>query len=232
MGRTQVGHQRALTRVLLVEDQRTLAEALAIAIDAQPDMECVGAVKSAEEALPVTGLRRPDVVLMDIHLPGADGIAGTRRIKAVRPDARVFILTADATPELFADAIGAGAAGFLSKGGPFPDVLAAIRTAPGGRVMMAADTFAALAAEVRHSATERAGRHAGAYLTDREKEVLALMNEGLGAQAIAERLEVSPHTAHSHIKRVMAKLRAHTRREAIAVATRKGLLPGPGIGTP
>ena len=228
MGPIQVGQQRGPTRVLLVEDQRTLAEALVIAIDAQPDMECVGAVESAEEALPIAGARRPDVVLMDIHLPGADGIVGTRRIKAIRPDARVFILTADATPELFADAIGAGAAGFLSKGGPFPDILAAIRTSPRGRVMMAADTFAALVAEVHGGTPGQAGRQTWACLTSREKEVLALMNEDLGAQAIAERLGVSPHTAHSHIKRVMAKLRAHTRREAIAVATRKGLLPGRG----
>jgi DNA-binding NarL/FixJ family response regulator len=227
MGPTQVGHQRALTRVLLVEDQRTLAEALVIAIDAQPDMECVGAAESAEEAFLIAGTRRPDVVVMDVHLPGTDGIAGTRRIKAIRPDARVFILTADATPELFTDAVAAGAAGFLSKGGPFPDILAAIRTSPGGRVMMAADTFAALVAEVRGDTPDQAGRRQNwTCLTGREKEVLALMNEGLGAQAIAERLGVSRHTAHSHIKRVMAKLRAHTRREAIAVATRKGLLPG------
>jgi DNA-binding NarL/FixJ family response regulator len=227
MGPTQVGHQRALTRVLLVEDQRTLAEALVIAIDAQPDMECVGAAESAEEAFLIAGTRRPDVVVMDVHLPGTDGIAGTRRIKAIRPDARIFILTADATPELFTDAVAAGAAGFLSKGGPFPDILAAIRTSPGGRVMMAADTFAALVAEVRGDTPDQAGRRQNwTCLTGREKEVLALMNEGLGAQAIAERLGVSRHTAHSHIKRVMAKLRAHTRREAIAVATRKGLLPG------
>jgi DNA-binding CsgD family transcriptional regulator len=95
--------------------------------------------------------------------------------------------------------------------------------------MMAADTFAALVAEVRGGTPDQAGRRQNsACLTSREKEVLALMNEGLGAQAIGERLGVSPHTAHSHIKRVMAKLRAHTRREAIAVATRKGLLPGRG----
>jgi DNA-binding NarL/FixJ family response regulator len=226
MGRTEVGHERPVTRVLLVEDQRTLAEALVIAIDAQPDLECVGAVETAEEALPIAGARCPDVVLMDIHLPGADGIAGTRRIKAIRPDARVFILTADATPEVFANATAAGAAGFLSKGGAFPDVLAAIRTPPGGRAMMAGDTFAALVADVRRSVRDQAGRRQNwVRLTGREKEVLALMGEGLGSQAIAERLDVSRHTAHSHIKRVMAKLRAHTRREAVAIATRKGLLP-------
>ena len=227
MGRTQLGHQRAAMRVLLVEDQRTLAEALMIAIDAQPDMECVGAVASVEEAVPLAEMRRPDVVIMDIHLPGADGIAGTRQLNQVHPDARVFILTGDVTPDLFGEAVAAGAAGFLSKGGPFPDILAAIRTSPGRRVMMATDTFAALVAEVRHGSPDQAGRRPErACLTGREKEVLALMNEGLGEQAIAEHLGVSRHTAHGHVKRVMAKLQAHTPREAIAVATRTGLLPG------
>lgn len=230
MGRTKVRHGRPLTRVLLVEDQRTLAEALMIAIDAQPDLECVGAVHTAEDALPLADLEHPDVVLMDIHLPGTDGIDGTRRIKAIRPEARVFILTGDATPQMFTDATAAGAAGFLSKGGSFPDVLAAIRTPPGGRAMIAGDTFAALVADVRHTRHDQADRQRGwNCLTAREKEVLALMHEGLGADAIAERLGMSPHTAHSHIKRVMAKLRVHTRREAVAVAIRKGLLPAQGV---
>jgi DNA-binding NarL/FixJ family response regulator len=213
------------TRVLLVEDQRTLAEALAIAIDAQPDLECVGAVRTAEEALRIAGARRPDVVLMDIHLPGADGIDGTRQIKALHPDVRVFILTADATPVRFADAAEAGATGFLAKDGPFPDVLAAIRTR--GRAMVTGGTFAALTADLRREVhTEEENRQNWACLTGREKEVLSLMGEGLGSQAIAERLQVSRHTALSHVKRILVKLKVHSRRDAVIVATRTGLLPG------
>lgn len=215
------------TRVLLVEDQRTLAEALMIAIDAQPDLECVGMADTAEEGLRLAGAWNPDVVLMDIHLPGTDGIDGTRRIKAVHPGVRVFILTADATPEMFTEATAAGATGFLAKNGPFPDVLAAIRTPSRSRALVGGGTFAALVDELRRGVREQAeGEENWACLTAREREVLTLMGDGLSARLIAERLAVTEHTARSHIKRVMAKLRAHSRHEAIAVATRTGLLPG------
>jgi DNA-binding NarL/FixJ family response regulator len=216
-----------VTRVLLVEDHQTLAEALTIAIDAQPDLECVGAAGSAEEALRLAGTRRPDVVLMDIHLPGADGIAGTRRIKATHPSVRVYVLTGDATPELFAEATAAGATGFLAKDGPLPDVLAAIRAPARGRIMVSGGTFTALVTELRRGAREQdGGEDNRACLTERENEVLALMGEGLGARLIAEHLEVSEHTIRGHIKRVMAKLGVHNQREALVVAARTGLLPG------
>lgn len=218
----------AVTRVLVVEDQWTLAEALMIAIDAQPDLECVGTAGTAEEALRLADAHRPDVVLMDIHLPGADGIAGTRRIKAHHPAARVFVLTADASPERFAGALDAGAAGFLAKDGPFRDVLEAIRARPAGRAMVAGGTFAALTAGLRRDAGERPGRSDEASrvgLTGRERQVLALVSEGLGVQEIAERLAVSRNTVLGHIKRILAKLQVHSRREAVDVAARTGLLP-------
>jgi DNA-binding NarL/FixJ family response regulator len=210
------------TRVLLVEDQRTLAEALMIAIDAQPDLLCVGAVDTAEEALRLIRTRSPDVVLMDIHLPGLDGLAGTRQIKTLFPDVRVFILTADATPEMYSEATAAGAMGFLAKDGPFPDILAAIRTPPKARAMVAGGTFAVLMTDRRRD--PRA--HNWAALTEREREVLELMGEELDTRRIAERLGVSTHTARSHIKRVLAKLHAHSRQEAVGVALRTGLIPG------
>jgi len=215
-----------VTRVLVVEDQRTLAEALMIAIDAQPDLECAGVVGSAEEAFRLVAARCPDVVLMDIHLPGINGIDGTRRIKAHHPYVRVFVLTADATPQMFTDATEAGASGFLAKNGPFPDVLAAIRTPSRSRTLVAGGTFAALVAELRREAGGPAPSEDNwAGLTAREKEVLTLMGEGLGSRPIAGRLAVTENTARSHIKHVLAKLNAHSRREAVAVAARTGLLP-------
>jgi DNA-binding NarL/FixJ family response regulator len=209
-------------RVLLVEDQRTLAEALTIALNTQPDLECVGAARTTDEALSLAATRCPDVVLMDIHLPGGDGIDGTRRIKALRPAVRVFILTADATPEQYTNATQAGATGFLAKDGPFPDVLAAIRTR--GRAMLTGGTFAVLTADLRQGPPEQTEQN-WARLTGREREVLALMGEGLGSQAIAERLEMSRHTALSHVKRILAKLKVHSSRDAVSIATSTGLLP-------
>lgn len=228
MSRAEYDQGLPRTRVLVVEDQRILADALVIAIGAQPDLECVGAAETVDEALRLIRARRPDVTLMDIHLPGVDGIAGTRQIKAAYPEIRVFILTADATPDLFTDAAEAGAAGFLAKDSAFPDILAAIRTPPEGRIMVAGSTLTALLGELRHGVPKPAGQEGNwAGLTGREREVLALMGEGLDPRAIAERLVVSLHTARGHVKNVMAKLRTHSQLEAVVVAIRTGLLPGP-----
>ena len=133
-----------MTRVLVVEDQQTLAGALHIAIDAQPDMHCVGAVPTAEDAVALATASSPDVVLMDIRLPGTDGIEATRQVKAACPRVRVLILTADATPARLAAAAAAGASGFLAKDSPFPDVLAAIRAPVDGKFLVEENTLAAL----------------------------------------------------------------------------------------
>jgi DNA-binding NarL/FixJ family response regulator len=227
MSRTQPS-ELARTRVLIVEDQRVLADALTIAIGAQPDLDCVGAAETVEEALRLTATVAPDVMLMDIHLPGVDGIAGTRKVKSAYPEVRVFILTADTTPDLFTDAAAAGAAGFLAKDSAFSDILAAIRTPPEGRIMVGGSTLAALLGELRRGVPPRAGPEGNwAGLTEREREVLSLMGEGLDPRAIAERLVVSLHTARGHVKNVMAKLQTHSQLEAVVVAIRTGLLPGP-----
>ncbi|MFD0415925.1 response regulator [Streptomyces sp. NPDC127108] len=216
-----------MIRVLVVEDQRTLADALGIAIDAQPDLTCVGTVASVEEALPLVAAHSPDVVLMDIHLPGADGIEGTRRVRAGHPRTRVLMLTGDTDPGRLVAATSAGAAGFLAKDSAFPAVLAAIRAPAEGPMYVEESTLGILVAALGPSAGDpdpprRGGDRTG--LTAREREVLRLMGRGLGPGAIAERLVVSPHTARGHVKRVMAKLGAHSQLEAVVVAVRSGLL--------
>ncbi len=226
-----------MTRVLVVEDQRTLADALELAIGAQPDLECVGAVETVEQALPLarTGT---DVVLIDVHLPGTDGIAGTSLLKTAAPALRVLILTGDPRPRLLAAAAAAGAAGFLTKDSALPDILAAIRAPATGPLLVAGGTLAALA-EVpgdeplphgverpAHPASRQRGR---GRCTARELEVLRLLGEGLGPKAIAERLVISPHTARGHVKSVMYKLNTHSQLETVVTAIRQGLLdPAPG----
>ncbi|MEU6820464.1 response regulator transcription factor [Streptomyces atriruber] len=225
-----------MIRTLVVEDQRTLADALEIAIGAQPDIECVGAVGTVEQALPLVAAHSPDVVLMDIHLPGADGIEGTRRIRAAHPGTRVLLLTADTDPGQLVAATAAGAAGFLAKDGAFPSVLAAIRAPAEGPMYVEESTLGILVAALGSSAGRTAPPRDGGWarpggpragLTAREREVLGLMGRGLGPRAIAERLVVSPHTARGHVKRVMAKLGAHSQLEAVVIAAKSGLLRVP-----
>ncbi len=219
---------RALIRVLVVEDQQTLAGALQVAFGAQPDMDCVGAVGTAEEAVVTAAAASPDVVLMDIRLPGADGIEATRQVKAVCPQARVLILTADATPARLAAAAAAGASGFLAKDSPFPAILAAIRAPVDGKILIEQAAMTALVANLdRVSAPQDGLRPGQARLTARERQVLTLMGEGLDPQAIAARLVVSRHTARGHVKNILMKLGAHTQLEAVVIATRAGYLPRP-----
>ncbi|MFE0255086.1 response regulator [Streptomyces sp. NPDC059010] len=216
-----------MIRVLVVEDQRTLADALEIAIGAQPDLFCVGAVGTVEQALPLVASHSPDVVLMDIHLPGADGIEGTRRIRADHPRTRVLLLTADTDPGQLVAATSAGAAGFLAKDSAFPAVLAAIRAPAEGPMYVEESTLGILVAALGPPTGGPAPARRGGdrtELTAREREVLLLMGRGLGPGAIAERLVVSPHTARGHVKRIMAKLGAHSQLEAVVIAGRSGLL--------
>lgn len=215
--------------VLVVEDQRALSDALHIAIDAQPDLRCVGVAASVEDAIRLTADSHPDVVLMDIHLPGTDGIEGTRRIKASAPATRVLILTADNAPHLFGDATDAGADGFLAKDSSLPDILAAIRAPADRKINVEGATLAALLRGRRHEEPPpQPGRRSNwARLTEREREVLGLMGEGLDPGTIAERLAMSPHTSRGHVKSVMVKLNAHSQLEAVIVAIRTGLLPVP-----
>lgn len=231
-----------MTGVLVVEDQQVLASALEIAIGTQPDMDCVGTAATVDDALVTTAERRPDVVLMDIQLPGADGIEGTRRIKAAYPEVNILILTAGATPGRLAAAAAAGAGGFLAKNGPFSDILAAIRNPMQGKMVVEGATLeelvsnapglpaparpaAASPTRAQPDAEENGRGQETPRLTAREREVLALMGDGLDPSAIAERLVLSVYTARGHVKNVMMKLGAHTQLEAVVLATRSGLLP-------
>ncbi|MGW0573611.1 response regulator [Streptomyces tauricus] len=205
-----------MIRVLVVEDQRALADALAIAIGTQPDLDCGEAVGTVDEALREAARRPPSVVLMDIHLPGTDGIEGTRLLKKAHPSARVVVLTADATPDQLARAVTAGASAFLAKHSPFGDILTAIRTTATGKLLVEESTLAA-----RLPPRQRGG----GGLTRREHEVLVLLAQGHGLKTIADRLVLSRHTVRGHVKSVLAKLRAHSQLEAVVTATRLGILP-------
>ncbi|WP_030622608.1 response regulator transcription factor [Streptomyces sclerotialus] len=212
-----------MIKVLVVEDQRALADALELAIGSQPDLECVGAVGTVEAALPLAAAGA-DTVLMDVHLPGINGIEGTAALKAAHPEARVLILTADPDPAVLAAATAAGAAGFLSKDSRLPDILAALRAPAGGPLLVEGTALVALLGPAG-GGRETRGPVPPVRLTARELQVLRLLGDGLGPQAIAERLVISRHTARGHVKKVLMKLGAHSQLEAVVAATRTGLLP-------
>lgn len=239
-----------MTGVLVVENHQVLASALEVAIDIQPDLDCLGTAATVDDALAQMAARVPDVVVMDIELPGTDGVEGTRLIKAAHPEVAVLVLTRGAAPERLAAASTAGAGGFLAKDTSFQDVLAAIRCPLPGKVVVEGAVLDDLLRRRQNptpqprvsseggSATGATGDQGGSAttpmgepvkgdergLTAREFEVLTLMGQGLDPAAIAERLVVSVHTARGHVKNVMMKLGAHTQLEAVVIATRLGLL--------
>lgn len=209
----------ARSRILVVDDHRTFAELLSRALDAEPDLECVGHAQNAAEALAKVARLDPDVVLMDVHLPDRDGIMITGELLTTHPDLKVLILTAYASVADIQRAAAAGAAGFLAKDGSLSDVLDALRTARAGSLVLPDGLVARLSASGYRDAAARQWR-----LTPRELEVLRLLGLGRDPRAIAKELGVSLHTCRDHVKRVLAKLGVHSQLEAVVVATRTGLI--------
>jgi DNA-binding NarL/FixJ family response regulator len=219
------------TRVLIVDDHRAFADALAIAIDLQPDLEQVGLATTVEEAVTAMPDASPDVVLMDIRLPGADGIEGVRRLKEIDPEVRVLVLTGFADAEAMARAALAGASGFLPKERPVREILRAIRTASDGNMVVDPSTLAEVLTRVREPERPSAAV-LGPALTERQREVLALMATGLDPRTIARTLGISLNTSRGHVKGIMARLGAHTQLAAVVQASQIGLLDpiGPARG--
>lgn len=207
------------TRVLVVDDHRTFAELLSRALDAEPDLDCVGHSLTAEDGIAEAIRLTPDIVLMDLHLPGRDGISATAELTSRDPDLKVLILTAHASPMELTRAGAAGASGFLAKDGSLDDVLDALRTARRGSLILPV----AILAEFTRSATPPLTGLTSA-LTPRELEVLYLLGHGRDPRGIAKELGVSVHTCRGYVKSILAKLDVHSQLEAVVVASRAGLI--------
>ena len=216
-------------RVLLADDQALLRETFRILIDSNQDMEVVAEAADGSEAVELTRAHRPDVVVMDIRMPGMDGLAATTAICA-DPDlsgARILILTTFELDGYVAGAIRAGASGFLGKDVSAGDLLAGIRTVAAGDALLSPQATGLLIS--RYLATSEpaaawgdAGRLAD--LTAREREVMALAAEGLSNHEIAGRLFLSPLTVRTHIQRSMMKLHARDRAQLVVIAYQTGLV--------
>jgi DNA-binding NarL/FixJ family response regulator len=216
-------------RVLLADDQALLRATFRILVDSCDDMEVVGEAADGAEAVELTRSTRPDVVVMDIRMPGTDGLTATAAI-CDDPDlagTRVLILTTFEIDEYVAQALRAGASGFLGKDVEAEALLAGIRTVASGDALLSPQATRALIS--RFLATPEPGTHLAGHqwletLTAREREVMALAAEGLTNDEIAERFVVSPLTVRTHIHRAMTKLHARDRAQLVVIAYQSGLV--------
>ncbi|GAA3381785.1 response regulator transcription factor [Cryptosporangium minutisporangium] len=216
------------TRIVVVDDQDVVRTAFELLLSTQPDFTVVGSAADGEQALRVCRELHPDVVLMDIRMPGMDGIEATRRLLAGRQPPRVLILTTFDLDELVYDALDAGASGFLLKEATAERVFDAVRVIAAGEALLAPTVTRRLVAEFARMRVRR--RELGPALrtlTARETEVLRLIAEGLSNPEIAARLVVGEETVKSHVSRVLAKLGLRDRTQAVVVAYESGLVvPG------
>lgn len=220
-------------RVLLADDQALLRSAFRVLVDSEPDMEVVGEASDGAEAVRLAREQRADVVLMDIRMPGTDGLAATRLISA-DPEldgVRVVILTTFEVDDYVVRSLRAGASGFLGKGSEPGELLNAIRIAAEGEALLSPAATKGLIA--RFLAQEGTAGDADRdparaqrldSLTVREREVLVLVAGGHSNDEIAERLEVSPLTVKTHVNRAMAKLGARDRAQLVVTAYESGLV--------
>jgi NarL family two-component system response regulator LiaR len=204
---------------MLVDDHAVVRSGLGAFLMAFDDLELVAEAGSGEEAVAMCNRFRPDVVLMDLKMPGMDGAAATRKIREHWPEMQVVALTSFKEEELVEGALQAGAIGYLLKNVSADALADAIRAAHAGKPTLAPEAAQALI----HSA--RKPPAPGYDLTERELEVLALMVEGLSNPEIAEQLVVSRSTAKFHVSNVLSKLGAASRTEAVSVALKHDLIP-------
>ena len=208
------------TRVLVVDDHEVLASSLALVLDTEPDLTSVGVAGSLADARRLIGTTAPDVLLLDHRLPDGDGVTAIPELRQLRPTLRVVVLTASAADHVLIAAIEAGASGFVSKTRGLEEVTAAVRAAATGEAVISPELLTRLLPRLgRRSPTPHQD------LTEREREVLGLVADGMTNAAIAEHLVVSVHTVRNHVANLSSKLGAHSKLEALSIAVREGLLP-------
>ncbi|QXG75100.1 response regulator transcription factor [Modestobacter sp. L9-4] len=209
-----------MTRVLVVDDHPVVRGGLVGWLAAQPDIDVVGEAGDGLEALAAVAEHAPDVVLMDLRMPRMDGVTATGRITAAHPGVRVLVLTTYDTDADIVRAVEAGAAGYLLKDAPLPQLADAVRAAARGETVLAPPVAAKLMSRMRGPAVEAP--------TARELQVLGGVARGLTNAEIGRELFIGEATVKTHLVRVFTKLGVDDRTRAVMVAVERGLLSGPG----
>ena len=212
-------------RILLVDDHAVVRAGLHMLLGADPELQIVGEAENGAQALRLTDELAPDVVLMDISMPDMNGIEATRKIKEQAPNVAVLALTMHEDDQYFFEMLAAGASGYVPKRAAPNDLISAIHAVYKGGVFL----FPSVARVLVQDYIQRAARagtagHGFDVLTEREREVLTLIAQGLSNQDIADQLVISAKTVNRHRENIMAKLNLHSRVELVRYAIEKGLI--------
>lgn len=210
-------------RVMVVDDHAVVRGGLAAFLLAYDDLELVGEASNGQEAVAVAAMRHPDVILMDLVMPEMDGATATRLIREQHPEIQVIALTSFKEDDLVQGVLAAGAIGYLLKNVAADELAEAIRAAHAGRPTLAPEATRALI----HTATQPKNQPLGHDLTERERDVLALMVTGMNNSEIADKLVVSRSTVKYHVSNILSKLQATSRTEAVAYALQQNLVNYP-----
>jgi DNA-binding NarL/FixJ family response regulator len=216
-------------RVLIADDQMMVREGFSVLLGSQPDIEVAGEAVDGRDAVGKVAALRPDVALLDVRMPGMNGLEATREIVAGTPETKVLILTTYDLDEYVYQALRAGASGFLLKDAPPEQLIAAIHTLAAGEALIAPAITKRLIEQFARAAPASRPPEQLAELTPRELEVLGLVARGRSNGEIADELVLSEATVKTHVKRVLAKLRVRDRVGAVVFAYEAGLVtPGSG----
>ena len=218
-------------RVLIVDDHRVLVDGLRVLLGHYPDLEVVGDAASVAEAAAAVEACRPDLVLMDYHLPDGDGVGATTAIRDRHPDVAVLFLSAEETDAAVFRAVEAGAVGYLLKTETIDQLADAVRRAAAGEMLFPQHLLSrGIQQQRRRAVDERRRERLRDALTPRELEILGLMAAGMSNQEISARLCISYLTVRGHVRGILGKLDCHTMLAAVVRANEYGILPPPADG--
>lgn len=209
-------------RVLIADDHTIVRSGIRLLLEAEPDINIIGEALDGSQALDMVQTLLPDVVLMDIAMPGMDGLEATRQIKANWPDIKVLVLTMHRSDEYFFEMLKAGASGYILKGAETSDLIKAVRVVGKGEVFLYPTMAQKLVSDYLQSWEDDSDRDSP--LSQREKQVLKLLVDGYSNKEIAKKLVVSPSTIYTHYSNLLNKLGFTSRHELIQYARKRGLI--------